>query len=83
MIRIFAFDDSLERLTSLKALISLSDNLEYVGDAENCENVLAKMEEFLPDVVLMDINMPIVDGLEGLKPVSYTHLDVYKRQSLE
>ena len=31
MIRIFAFDDSLERLTSLKALISLSDNLEYVG----------------------------------------------------
>lgn len=67
MIRIFAFDDSLERLTSLKALISLSDNLEYVGDAENCENVLAKMEEFLPDVVLMDINMPIVDGLEGLK----------------
>ena len=67
MIRIFAFDDSLERLTSLKALISLSDNLEYVGDAENCENVLANMEEFLPDVVLMDINMPIVDGLEGLK----------------
>ena len=67
MIRIFAFDDSLERLTSLKALISLSDNLEYVGDGENCENVLEKMEKLFPDVVLMDINMPIVDGLEGLK----------------
>ncbi len=69
MIRIFAFDDSLDRLNSLKALISLSDNLEYVGDAENCENVLAKMAEFKPDVVLMDINMPIVDGLEGLKQI--------------
>ena len=69
MIRIFAFDDSLERLNSLKALISLSDNLEYVGDAENCENVLSKMEAIYPDVVLMDINMPIVDGLEGLKQI--------------
>jgi len=69
MIRIFAFDDSLDRLNSLKALISLSDNLEYVGDAENCENVLTKMAEFQPDVVLMDINMPIVDGLEGLKQI--------------
>lgn len=67
MIRIFAYDDSIERLQSLKALISLSDNLDYVGDAENCENVLQEMEEYAPDVVLMDINMPIVDGLEGLK----------------
>ena len=67
MIRIFAFDDSLERLQSLKALISLSEDLEYVGEAENCENALEKMEEYFPDVVLMDMNMPIVDGLEGLK----------------
>lgn len=67
MIRIFAYDDSIERLQSLKALISLSDNLDYVGDAENCENVLQEMEKYAPDVVLMDINMPIVDGLEGLK----------------
>ncbi|SFH94269.1 response regulator transcription factor [Halpernia frigidisoli] len=67
MIRIFAFDDSTERLQSLKALISLSDNLEYVGEAGNCENALEKMEKYVPDVVLMDINMPVVNGLEGLK----------------
>ncbi|SIS81667.1 two component transcriptional regulator, LuxR family [Kaistella chaponensis] len=67
MIRIFAYDDSSDRLRSLQALISLSDDLKYVGDAENCENVLREMEEYAPDVVLMDINMPIVDGLEGLK----------------
>ncbi|MFC6267551.1 response regulator [Frigoriflavimonas asaccharolytica] len=67
MIRIFAFDDSKERLQSLKALISMSENLEYIGEAENCANVLAIMQEFKPDVVLMDINMPEVDGLEGLK----------------
>ena len=67
MIRIFAYDDSRERLHSLQALISLSDHLEYLGDAENCENVLVEMIKFTPDVVLMDINMPIVDGIEGLK----------------
>ena len=69
MIRIFAYDDSNERLSSLKALISLSDNLLYVGEAENCINVLEEMNTYSPDVVLMDINMPIVDGLEGLKNI--------------
>lgn len=77
MIRIFAYDDSLERLASLKALISLSDNLEYIGNAENCENVLAEMEKHSPDVVLMDINMPIVDGIEGLKLIK-THFPQIK-----
>ena len=69
MIKIFAYDDSQERLQSLKALISLSDNLLYIGDAECCENVLEEMKTFSPDVVLMDINMPKVDGIEGLKRI--------------
>lgn len=77
MIRIFAYDDSQERLASLKALISLSDNLEYVGNAENCANVLAEMEKYGPDVVLMDINMPVVDGIEGLKLIK-THFPQIK-----
>ncbi|WP_294317741.1 response regulator transcription factor [uncultured Chryseobacterium sp.] len=67
MIRIFAYDDSTERLASLKALISLSDNMEYAGGAENGLNVLTEMKEHQPDVVLMDINMPVVNGIEGLK----------------
>lgn len=77
MIRIFAYDDNLERLSSLKALISLSDNLEYVGNAENCENVLLEMEKYSPDVVLMDLNMPISDGIAGLKIIK-THFPQIK-----
>ncbi len=76
-IRIFAYDDSKERLQSLRALISMSDDLWYIGEAECCENVLAEMEEYLPDVVLMDINMPKVDGIEGLKQIK-THFPQIK-----
>lgn len=67
MIKVFVYDDNAERRDSLKALIGLSDNLKFVGDAPNCSQVLTDMEEYYPDVVLMDINMPEVDGLEGLK----------------
>jgi DNA-binding NarL/FixJ family response regulator len=68
-IRIFIYDDSNERRDSLKALLMLNDSLEFVGEAENCKNVMAEMEKYFPQVVLMDINMPEVDGLEGLKAI--------------
>ncbi len=66
-IKIFIYDDSLDRLESLKALIDLSEELTWVGEAENCVYALQDMKENMPDVVLMDINMPIVDGLKGLQ----------------
>jgi DNA-binding NarL/FixJ family response regulator len=66
-IRIFIYDDSLERRESLKALLALNDELKFVGEAPNCSRVLADMEATLPDVVLMDICMPEVDGVAGLR----------------
>lgn len=68
-IRIFIYDDSEERRQSLIALLGLYENMVIVGEAANCEHVLSEMETYFPDVVLMDINMPIVDGLEGLKKI--------------
>lgn len=75
-IRIFIYDDSIERRDSLKALLSLSDNFHFVGEAPNCKNVLSEMEQHYPDVVLMDINMPEVDGIEGLKLIRTGHPEV-------
>ncbi|WP_316825820.1 response regulator transcription factor [Pedobacter miscanthi] len=66
-IRIFIYDDSSDRRDSLKALLSLNEDLKFVGEAPNCKSVIRDIESFYPDVVLMDINMPEVDGLEGLK----------------
>jgi DNA-binding NarL/FixJ family response regulator len=72
-IKVFIFDDSKQRRDSLRALLELSDNAICVGEAENCSNALDVMETTEPDVVLMDINMPIVDGLEGLKQIKTTY----------
>lgn len=72
MIKIFAYDDNQERLQSLQSLIMLTDNMVYIGEANNCENVLTETKTYLPDVVLMDINMPKVDGIQGLKLIK-TH----------
>ena len=39
---------------------------------------LAFLEKRLPDLIVLDIH---IEGMDGLEPVSYTHLDVYKRQA--
>lgn len=75
-IRIFIYDDSDERRDSLKALLMLNEELKFVGEAMNCKNVLHEMDTFYPDVVLMDINMPEVDGIEGLRLIKIHHPDV-------
>ncbi len=72
-IKVFIYDDSNARRDSLKALMELSPELIFVGEAANCTNVLQDMEQHFPDVVLMDINMPEVDGIAGLKSIKQYH----------
>lgn len=75
-IRVFIYDDSEERRSSLKALLMLNEALLFVGEAKNCQTVLTDMESFYPDVVLMDINMPQVNGIEGLMQIKKIHPEI-------
>lgn len=68
-IKVFIYDDSAERRESLKALLSLNESISVVGEAPNCSTVLIDMESHKPELVLMDINMPEVNGIEGLKQI--------------
>jgi DNA-binding NarL/FixJ family response regulator len=66
-IRVFIYDDNESRRDSLKALLELSPELEFIAAASDCSNAVDDMKAWLPDVVLMDINMPHVNGIQGLR----------------
>jgi DNA-binding NarL/FixJ family response regulator len=66
MIRLVIYDDSQQRRDSLKALLSLTEGMKCVADFPDCSHVVEDMEQYYPDVVLMDIEMPNVNGISGV-----------------
>ncbi len=68
-IKIVVYEDNPDLRESLSVLLKGSVGFELAGAFINCENVEAQMREFKPDVVLMDIDMPVANGLKGLRAI--------------
>jgi DNA-binding NarL/FixJ family response regulator len=63
--RILIVDDHGVFRDGLKAVINHQLDMEVIGEAENGEKALAMTRELLPDIILMDVKMPIMDGAEA------------------
>lgn len=63
-------DDHLVVREGLKLIFETEENYEVVGDAENGEKALVLVEQLKPDVILMDLNMPKMSGLEVIKAMN-------------
>ena len=66
-IKVAVFDDNAYRRESLCMLINSSPKMNCTGTFFDCSNVIADVRKSAPDVVLMDIDMPNVNGIEGVK----------------
>jgi len=76
MINLLIYEDNPQLREGLTMLINGSDGFNVLAAYKNCENVVDEVEAFKPDVVLMDIDMPIVNGIEGLKKIRAVNSEV-------
>ena len=70
MIRVMVVDDNAVIRSGVKSLLESSDGLEVVGEASTGKEAIERASELKPDVVLCDVRMPVMDGVEAAAKLS-------------
>jgi DNA-binding NarL/FixJ family response regulator len=69
MIRLLLVDDLIIFREGLAALINLESDIEVIGEASNGEEAISLAKQLRPDVILMDVRMPICNGVEATRVI--------------
>jgi len=69
MIKVLVVDDHELVRTGLKHILAGASDVEVVGDAETGELAITQVKTLMPDIVLMDINMPGIGGIEATRKI--------------
>ncbi|HEU5066363.1 MAG TPA: response regulator [Gaiellaceae bacterium] len=69
MLRLLICDDALDAREAVKVSLAQQPEIEVVGEAENGEDAISVATSLQPDVVLMDVNMPVLDGIAATRRI--------------
>ena len=72
-IRVYVTDDHPIVRRGIKQLLETEAGIEVVGEATNGREAVADMDELKPDIVLMDLVMPVMDGIEAIRQIKAAH----------
>jgi len=75
-IRVLLYDDNEALRASMEELIAEQKDFDLLAAMPNAETVVTDIKEFRPDVVLMDIDMPIVNGVEAVKNIRQVNVQL-------
>jgi len=75
-IRILLADDHKITRQGLRSLLEQQDDMEVAAEAENGRTAVALVDELLPDVVIMDVTMPDLNGVEATRQIVAKYPDV-------
>ena len=76
-IKVFIVDDHYMVIEGIRSLLQLEKSIDWVGHATNAESCLAFLKQQLPDVILMDINLPDKSGIDLCKEVKEKYPSVF------
>ena len=68
-VRVLIVDDQEPFRQAARMVVELTDGFEVVGEAETCEDSVAMAQDLQPDLVLMDVNLPGINGLDATRQI--------------
>jgi DNA-binding NarL/FixJ family response regulator len=76
MIKVLVVDDVAILRNSIKFMLEVNVEIEVVGTASNGQEAFEKCSDLMPDIVLMDLRMPDVDGIEGTELIKKMYPEI-------